>query len=161
MTTTIRPTGDHRTRKVAIVAARFTQEISEILLDDAVRTLLAHGVEDEAILIAWVPGCYELPLACEHFARRPDIDGVIALGCVIRGETSHYDYVCDNAARGIAEVGLRHLRPVIFGVLTTENRAQAMARSDGTKGRKGVECAEALLDMLGTVGAISAGGPAS
>jgi 6,7-dimethyl-8-ribityllumazine synthase len=141
-------------RRIAIAVARFTAEQSERMLDDAVAALIAEGVDDRDITVAWVPGSFELPLACEAFAQSGRHDGVIALGCVIRGETSHYDYVCEAAARGVLATGLKHGRPVIFGVLTTENRAQAEARIDGTKGHKGRECASAVLEMLATLAAI-------
>jgi 6,7-dimethyl-8-ribityllumazine synthase len=154
MPTPIEPRTDGKGRRIAIVAARFTQAITQILLDDAVLALRTQGVDENDITIAWVPGSFELPLTCEIFASSGSVDGVIALGCVIRGETSHYDYVCESAAKGILETGLRHRIPVIFGVLTTEDRAQALARADGTKSSKGAECADAVLTMIGTVEAI-------
>ena len=154
MSTTIEPTEGGKGRRIAIVAARFTQDVTQILVDDAVRGLRAQGVDEKDITIAWVPGSFELPLTCEEFARSGSVDGVIALGCVIRGETTHYDYVCDGATRGILETGMRHRIPVIFGVLTTEDRAQALARADGSKCHKGTECAEAVLTMIGTIEAI-------
>jgi 6,7-dimethyl-8-ribityllumazine synthase len=144
--------GDHR--RIAIAVARFTEDISTRLLDSTVKTLREHGVADDDITVAWVPGSFELPLVCDTFAHSGDFDGVIALGCVIRGETSHYDQVCDAAARGALDTGLRHGLPVIFGVLTTENRDQALARSGGAKGDKGRDCALAVLEMVGTLEAI-------
>ena len=144
---------------IAIVAARFTKDICDILVADAISTLKERGLGDDDITVAWVPGAFELPLICDTFAFQGVCDGIIAFGCVIRGETTHYDYVCEGATRGILGASLDHGIPIILGVLTTENREQAMARADGTKCRKGVECAEAVLSMLGTMKAIEASAP--
>lgn len=154
MSSTIEPDCSGAGRRIGIAVARFTQEISQRLLDTTISTLLESGVADSDITVTWVPGAFELPLACDTFARTEDYDALIALGCVIRGETSHYDYVCENSARGIHDTGLRYQIPVIFGVLTTENRAQAEARSGGENGDKGRECALAALEMVGVIDAI-------
>ena len=135
-------------RRIAIVAARFTADVVEMMVDHTVATLESHGVASDDITLTWVPGSYELPLVCDGYARRADCDGVIALGCVIRGETTHYDYVCEAATEGILRTNLQHHCPVIFGVLTTDNRAQALARADGSKGDKGTDCATAALQMI-------------
>ncbi|MCA8954664.1 MAG: 6,7-dimethyl-8-ribityllumazine synthase [Planctomycetes bacterium] len=138
-------------RRIAIAASRFTESITRRLLDGAVRTLEELGVAGDDIVVGWVPGAFELPLLCDAFARTADYDGVLALGCVIRGETSHYDYVCLGATRGVLDTSLRYGIPVVFGVLTTEDREQAMARSGGAKGDKGAECARAVLEMAGAL----------
>jgi 6,7-dimethyl-8-ribityllumazine synthase len=135
-------------RRIAIVAARFTKDLSQMMVDRAVATLESRGVATDDITLAWVPGSFELPLICDEFAGGGEYDGVIALGCVIRGETTHYDYVCQAATDGVLQTGLRHSIPVLFGVLTTENQAQAVARADGSKGDKGADCATAVLQMI-------------
>lgn len=141
-------------RRIAIVASSFTMDLSQMMVDHTVATLAAHGVASDDITLTWVPGSFELPLACDTYARRSDCDGVIALGCVIRGETTHYDYVCNAAADGVLRTNLAHRCPVIFGVLTTEDRAQAIARADGSKGNKGADCATAVLQMIGILEAL-------
>lgn len=157
MPNTLEPNRDGQGRRIGLVVARFTQEISQRLLDSTVRTLVENGVADGDITVAWVPGSFELPLACDSYARTEDYDAIIALGCVIRGETSHYDYVCESAARGVLGTGLRYQIPVVFGVLTTENRDQAEARAGGDHGDKGKECALAALEMIGVIDAIVEG----
>ena len=141
-------------RRIAIVAASFTADISRMMVDRAIATLESHGVANADITLTWVPGSFELPLACDAYARREDCDAVIALGCVIRGETTHYDYVCEAATNGILQTNLAHRCPVIFGVLTTEDREQAVARADGTKGDKGADCATSALQMIGILEAL-------
>jgi 6,7-dimethyl-8-ribityllumazine synthase len=141
-------------RRIAIVAARFTADVTQMMVDRAVTTLESHGVASDDITLTWVPGSFELPLVCDGYAQRTDCDGVIALGCVIRGETTHYDYVCEAATEGILQSNLAHRCPVIFGVLTTEDRAQAFARADGTRGDKGADCATAVLEMIAILEAL-------
>lgn len=154
MVTALNPTTRGKGRRIAIVATRFTEDISQMMVDRAVATLESHGVASDDITLAWAPGSFELPLVCDEFAGSGEYDGVIAFGCVIRGETTHYDYVCKAAVDGIVQTNLRHNIPVLFGVLTTEDRAQALARADGTKGDKGADCATAVLDMIGVIDAI-------
>jgi len=127
--------------RVAIVAARFNDLIVDRLLDGALMALRSHGVRDDDLIAVRVPGAVELPLLAQALADRDDIDAVVALGCVIRGATSHYDYVCQMVASGIARVGLEASKPVIFGVLTTENLEQAFDRAGGKLGNKGAEAA--------------------
>ncbi len=141
-------------RRIAIVAARFTADVVQMMVDRTVGTLESHGVASDDISLTWVPGSYELPLVCGSYAQRADCDGVIALGCVIRGETTHYDFVCKAVTDGILQTNLEHRCPVIFGVLTTENRDQAFARADGSKGDKGADCATAVLEMIGILEAL-------
>lgn len=154
MPTPLTPSLDGSGRRIAIVAARFTREISDQLVARAVEQLKKQGVADADITLAWVPGAFELPLICAEFASSGRFDGVLGFGCVIRGETSHYDYVCSGATDGILRANLDERVPVLFGVLTTENRAQAQARADGTKEDKGAECAAGVLEMIGLVAAI-------
>ena len=119
--------------KVAIVASRFNEIIVNKLLGGAVDGLVRHGVEEENITAAWVPGAFEIPVAASRLARSGEYDAVICVGAVIRGDTSHYDYVCSEVSKGIAQVGLSTGIPVLFGVITTENIEQAIARA-GSKG---------------------------
>lgn len=151
----IAPTLDGKGRRVAIAAAGFTRSLSQAMLEDAVETLIKHGVADQDITTTWVPGSFELPLVAEAFAETGRYDGVICLGVVIRGETSHYDYVCEGASEGILKTSLAHALPVMFGVLTTEDQAQAEARIHGAKGRKGAECATGLLELLSVLDSIA------
>ncbi len=141
-------------RRFAILAGRFYDAIADKLVEGALSTLRAAGVADADIELAWAPGAVELPLLAQKFARRGDIDAVVALGCVIRGGTTHYDYVCQVAAEGLSRVSLDTGVPVAFGVLTCENRDQAYARCDlpsetaKPKGNKGEEAAQAALEMV-------------
>jgi len=157
MPSTLEPNRSGSGRRIGVVVSRFTEEISQRLLDSTIATLVENGVADADITVVWVPGSFELPLVCDAYAESRSYDAIITLGCVIRGETSHFDYVCENAARGILDAGLRHQIPVIFGVLTTENRGQAEARAGGDHGDKGRECALAALEMIGVIDAIDDG----
>ena len=134
--------------RIGVVVARFNQPITEKLLEGAVGCLMAQGVAEKDLQIAWVPGAFELPIVAQTMIDSGKVDAVVALGCVIRGETTHYDYVCNEAARGIAKVGLETGVPVIFGVITTENVPQAYDRVGGRHGHKGVDAAEAALEMV-------------
>ncbi|MCA8942133.1 MAG: 6,7-dimethyl-8-ribityllumazine synthase [Planctomycetes bacterium] len=136
-------------RRVDVVVARFNSLVTERLLDGAVNALEQHGVASDAIRTVWVPGAFELPLASRWLAREPDCDAVVALGCVIRGSTSHYDYVCSEASRGILSVSLETDKPVAFGLLTCETLEQAMERAGGAVGNKGADAAMTALEMLG------------
>jgi 6,7-dimethyl-8-ribityllumazine synthase len=134
-------------KRAAIVAGRFNESITARLVEGAIQGLRAHGVADDAIDVAWVPGAFEIPLVAERFARSGRVDVVICLGAVIRGETAHFELVANEAARGIAEVARGAGIPVIFEVLATEDLAQAEARAGGSHGNKGYEAAEAALEM--------------
>lgn len=134
--------------KIGIVCARFNEFIVSKLLGGAVDGLVRHGVKEENIDVAWVPGAFEIPLICEKMASSGKYDAVIALGTVIRGATSHYDYVCNEVSKGIAQVSLATGVPVMFGVLTTENIEQAVERSGSKAGNKGAECAVGALEMI-------------
>ena len=136
-----------RGMKVAIVASRFNAFIVDRLVDGAVDTLVRHGVGDGDITVVHVPGAFELPQTAKRLADAGEYGAVICLGCVIRGATTHYDYVAGHAAYGIAEVAMKAPVPVIFGVLTTENIEQAVERAGTKAGNKGVDAALAALEM--------------
>ncbi|RLL40382.1 6,7-dimethyl-8-ribityllumazine synthase [Oceanobacillus piezotolerans] len=133
--------------KIGIVVARFNEFITNKLLDGAIDTLKRHGVEEENIDVAWVPGAFELPLIAERMAANDSYDAVISLGTVIRGSTPHFDYVCNEAAKGIANASARTGKPVIFGLLTTETIEQAIERAGTKAGNKGSECASNAIEM--------------
>ena len=140
------PNGAHF--KVGIVVSTWNQTYTGGMLEGARAVLHEAGVPEEAISIHWVPGSYELPLGAQWLAERDDIDGVICIGSVIRGETAHFDYVCSAAAQGILRVNQDTGKPVMFCVLTDDTREQAAARSGGEHGNKGAEAAVGLLNML-------------
>lgn len=137
--------------KVGIVAARFNEFITSKLLGGAVDGLVRHGVREEDIHTAWVPGAFEIPLIASRMAKSGKYDAVICLGAVIRGATSHYDYVCNEAAKGIAMVSLETGVPVMFGVLTTENIEQAIERAGTKAGNKGYDCALGAIEMVNLI----------
>ncbi len=134
--------------KIGIVAARFNEFIVSKLLSGAVDGLVRHNVEEDNICVAWVPGAFEIPVAASKMANSGKYDAVICLGAVIRGNTSHYDYVCNEVSKGIAQVSLSSGVPVMFGVLTTENIEQAIERAGTKAGNKGYECAEGAIEMI-------------
>lgn len=133
--------------KVGIVASRFNSFIVEKLLDGAVDGLVRHGVDEENITACWVPGAFEIPTAAQQMARSGKFDAVICVGAVIRGSTSHYDYVCSEVSKGIANVSLQSGMPVLFGVITTENIEQAIERAGSKAGNKGYDCALSAIEM--------------
>jgi 6,7-dimethyl-8-ribityllumazine synthase len=133
--------------RVGVIAARFNEVVTGKLVEGAVEGLKNHGVDEDRIDVAWVPGAFELPLVAKRLARTERYDALICLGAVIRGETAHFELVANEAARGIAEVSLDAGIPVIFEVLATEDLAQAEARAGGAHGNKGWEAAEAALEM--------------
>lgn len=133
--------------KVGIVVARFNEFITNKLLGGAVDGLTRHGVADENITTAWVPGAFEIPLIAEKMAKSGKYDAIICLGAVIRGATSHYDYVCNEVSKGVAQVGLQAEIPVLFGVVTTENIEQAIERAGTKAGNKGYDCALSAIEM--------------
>lgn len=134
--------------KVAIVVARFNEFITSKLLGGATDMLLRHGASEEDITIAWVPGAFEIPLIAQKLAASKKYDTVICLGAVIRGATSHYDYVCSEVSKGIAHVSLQTGVPVAFGVLTTENIEQAVERAGTKSGNKGADAAVSAIEMV-------------
>ena len=142
--------------KVGIVCARFNEFIVSKLLGGCEDTLLRHGVQAEDISVAWVPGAFEIPLIASKMARSGKYDAVIALGAVIRGNTSHYDYVCSEVSKGIAAVALESGIPVMFGVLTTDTIEQAIERAGTKAGNKGSECAQGAIEMVNLIRALDA-----
>ena len=143
-------------RRVAVIVSRFNEEVTTRLLEGARDALRRHRLPDSHVDVVWVPGAFELPVAAEAAAASERYDVIVALGCVIRGETPHFEYVAGEAARGLGNVALAHRIAVGFGVLTTETLEQALARAGGPAGNKGVEAAEAALqtaDVLDRLGA--------
>ena len=137
--------------KVGIVVARFNEFITNKLLGGAVDGLTRHGVADENITTAWVPGAFEIPLIAEKMAKSGKYDAIICLGAVIRGATSHYDQVCNEVSKGVAQVGLQAEIPVLFGVVTTENIEQAIERAGTKAGNKGYDCALSAIEMANLI----------
>lgn len=134
--------------KIGIVAARFNEFIVSKLVSGCEDTLLRHGVQPDDISLAWVPGAFEIPLIASNMAKSGKFDAVIALGAVIRGSTSHYDYVCSEVSKGVANVSLNSDVPVMFGVLTTDTIEQAIERAGTKAGNKGSECAQGAIEMV-------------
>jgi 6,7-dimethyl-8-ribityllumazine synthase len=142
--------------KVGIVCARFNEFIVSKLLSGCEDGLLRHGVKPDDISVAWVPGAFEIPLITSKMAKSGKYDVVIALGAVIRGSTSHYDYVCNEVSKGIAAVALESDIPVMFGVLTTDTIEQAIERAGTKAGNKGSECAQGAIEMVNLIRALEA-----
>ncbi len=140
--------------RIGIVAARFNEFIVSKLVGGAVDGLTRHNVAEDQIDIAWVPGAFEIPLIASKMAKSGKYDAVICLGAVIRGSTSHYDYVCNEVSKGIASVSLNSDIPVMFGVLTTENIEQAIERAGSKAGNKGYDCALGAIEMINLIRAI-------
>jgi 6,7-dimethyl-8-ribityllumazine synthase len=140
---------DHSLSRVALVVSKWNTEITEALFEGASFALKEAGIPASHIIRADVPGSYELPWGAQCVLDAdPEVDGVILLGCVIQGETRHFDFICDAVAQGCMRVGLDHKKPVIFGVLTPDTQQQALDRAGGKYGNKGIEAAVALLEML-------------
>ena len=137
--------------KVGIVAARFNEFIVSKLVAGAEDALLRHDVKEEDLDLAWVPGAFEIPLIASKMAKSGKYDAVIALGAVIRGSTTHYDYVCSEVSKGIANVSLNSDIPVMFGVITTENIEQAIERAGTKAGNKGYDCAMGAIEMVNLI----------
>ncbi|MET3575196.1 6,7-dimethyl-8-ribityllumazine synthase [Bhargavaea ullalensis] len=137
--------------KIGIVAGRFNDFITHSLVDGALDALRRHGVEEEDITVAYAPGAFEIPLVSQKMAANGKYDAVITLGAVIRGATAHFDYVCSEAAKGVARVSAETGIPVIFGVLTTDTIEQAVERAGTKAGNKGVESAVAAIEMANLV----------
>ena len=134
--------------KIGIVAARFNEFIVSRLIGGALDGLKRHDVPEEQIDLAWVPGAFEIPVIAEKMAASGKYDAVICVGAVIRGDTTHYDYVCNEVSKGIAQVGLATGVPVLFGVITTENIEQAISRAGSKGGNKGYDCALSAIEMV-------------
>ena len=146
------PTGDGM--RIGIALARFNQAVTDNLLAGALSALVEHGVADDAIDVATVPGAFELPLCAQRLASTGRYDALICLGAVVRGETPHFDFVAGEAARGIGEVSRRLDLPVAFGLLTTDTIEQALARAGGERGNKGAEAALTALEMVQVLRAV-------
>ena len=142
--------------KVGIVAARFNEFITSKLLSGAMDWLVRHEVAQEDVEVAWVPGAFEIPLIAQKMAESGKYDAVICLGAVIRGATSHYDLVCNEAAKGVAQVGLKTGVPVLFGVVTTDTIEQAIERAGTKAGNKGYDCATSAIEMVNLIRQIEA-----
>ncbi len=156
MTTKIDATLNGSKLKIAIVTARFNDFITSKLLEGALSTLKRHDVSLDAVTEVWVPGAFELPLTAQTLAETHQYDAVICLGAVIRGATTHYDYVCSQAASGIAQASLKTGVPVIFGVITTETIEQAIERAGTKAGNKGCDAALAAIEMANVMRSIKA-----
>ena len=142
--------------KVGIVCARFNEFIVSKLLGGCEDVLLRHGVRPDDIAVAWVPGAFEIPLIASKMVKSGKYDAVIALGAVIRGSTSHYDYVCSEVSKGVANVALNSDIPVMFGVLTTDTIEQAIERAGTKAGNKGADCAQGAIEMVNLIRALEA-----
>jgi len=137
--------------RVGIVAARFNEFIVSKLVGGALDGLKRHGVKEEDVDVAWVPGAFEIPLIAKKMAQCGKYDAVICVGAVIRGSTTHYDYVCSEVSKGIASVSLSSDIPVMFGVITTENIEQAIERAGSKAGNKGYDCALGAIEMVNLI----------
>ena len=142
--------------RVGIVVARFNEFITSKLLGGALDGLLRHNVAEDDIHVAWVPGAFEIPLVASKMAKSGKYDAVICLGAVIRGATSHYDYVCNEVSKGVASISLENDIPVMFGVLTTDNIEQAIERAGSKAGNKGYDCALGAIEMVNLLREIDA-----
>lgn len=134
--------------KIAVVVAEWNEEITEGLKKGAVETLIKQGIYDRDLSVHYVPGCFELPLGAQTILEKGEVDAVICIGCVIQGETKHFDYVCEGTTYGIQKVALKYNKPVVFCVLTDNNIEQSRARSGGKHGNKGVEAAVTAIKMI-------------
>lgn len=145
-----------RQQGFAVVTSRFNETITKRLHESAVETLQHHGCSGTDITEVWVPGAFELPLAASELAVSGRFDAVIALGCVIRGATPHFDYICTAVSQGLAQVALQTRTPVAFGVLTTHTLEQALERASGNGDNKGAQAALAAIEMVNLLGRIAA-----
>ncbi len=134
---------------IGIAVAEWNHDVTGKLLEGCLEALTKAGVPEEQITVNWVPGTFELPLACQWLAKKAEMDAVIGIGCVIQGETRHFDFICQSTATAMQDVALTSNKPCVFGVLTTDNLEQALDRSGGKHGNKGVEAAVTALKMLG------------
>lgn len=142
--------------RIAVVVSRFNELVTKQLLAGALDCLRRHGGDEEAAVVAWVPGAFEIPLAAKRLAATGDYDAVVCLGAVIRGATTHFDYVAGQAAAGVARAALDTGVPVIFGILTTDTLEQALERAGSKAGNKGHEAAAAAIEMVSLLGQIGA-----
>src|SRR5690606_18191900 len=140
---------DISNKKFALIVSEWNEEVTEALYSGAVETLLKNGANKDLIIRKNVPGSFELSLAAQWMAEKEEIDAVICIGCVIQGETKHFDFICDAVAHGLTQVALKYNKPVIFGVLTPNTHQQALDRAGGIHGNKGDEAAITAVKMLG------------
>jgi 6,7-dimethyl-8-ribityllumazine synthase len=145
---------DARHLRVAVVASRFNGALSRLLLDGALDALRRHGAAEDDIVVAWVPGAFEIPVAARRLALSGEVDAVVCVGVVVRGETAHFEYVAGEAAGGIAQAALATGVPITLGVLTTETPDQAADRAGGKLGNKGAEAAMAAVEMANLMAAL-------
>lgn len=134
--------------RIGIVVSEWNNKITYALLDAACKTLLKHGVKEENIIVDYVPGSFELIFGAKHLTENQEIDAVITLGCVVRGDTPHFDYVCEGVTQGMADMNIRYDIPFIFGLLTVDTMQQAIDRAGGIHGNKGDECAITAIKMI-------------
>ena len=134
--------------RLAIVAGRFNDDITKLLLDGAQRELADHGLDPDSVPVVWVPGAFEIPLVAKQLVESGELDAVICLGAVIRGDTPHFDFVAGECASGISRVALDTGVPIVFGVLTTDDLDQALARAGGAEGNKGAEATATAVEMV-------------
>lgn len=139
---------DASAMRVAVVAGRFNDDVTRLLLEGALHELADSGLEPDTAPVAWVPGAFEIPLVAKRFAESGEFDAVVCVGAVIRGDTPHFEYVADACASGISRVTLDTGVPIAFGVLTTDDRNQALARAGGAEGNKGSEAAATAVEMV-------------
>jgi len=141
-------TFDGKGKKIAIVVSSFNETVSKQLLDGCIQTLIKCNVTEDSISVYWTPGAFEIPVIAKKVALSKSCDAVVCLGAVIRGDTPHFDYVCTAATRGVSEAAYESGKPVIFGILTTDTREQAMDRAGIKGGNKGADAALAALEMV-------------
>jgi 6,7-dimethyl-8-ribityllumazine synthase len=146
--TELRGSFDARGRRFAVVAAAFNEMVVSKLVEGCLACFRSHGIDDENLTVAWVPGAFEVPLVAKRLAVSGLFDAVVCLSAVVRGETAHFDFVAGEAARGIRQVALETDVPILFGILTTENMSQALDRAGGKHGNKGWDSAMAALQMV-------------
>ena len=140
--------------RIAIITSRFNQAITQLLYKGAMARFQEKGVVIASNDIFFVPGAIEIPVVASRLAREKKYDAIVCLGAVVRGETDHYDYVCWQVSYGCQKIAIEHCIPVIFGILTTDNEEQAFDRCGGAHGHKGIDCADAALEMIALMGAI-------
>lgn len=134
--------------RFGLVVSEWNFEVTSALAEGAIETLKKHGANKDNILVKYVPGTFELPLGGQYFAEQENVDAILLLGCVIQGETRHFDYICEAVAQGTKDLNLKYNKPFIFGVLTTNNQQQALDRAGGKYGNKGDEAAVAAIKMV-------------
>jgi len=157
MATHLTTLGDHsaknmislKSKRIGIVVSEWNDQVTDALLSGAVEILNSQGIKKNNLIVKYVPGSFELTLGAQYLANDKKVDAVICLGCVIQGETRHFDFICDAVANGITNVGLKFNKPVVFGVLTTNTLKQALDRAGGKHGNKGEEAAFTAIKMLG------------